>query len=115
MTSELKFKRDKYSGWWAYGEHFGYQIRRDEASKQWQLIVREVLVTAGVRHTLGQPELFWLRTPYFETLALAKDTVQRFENDPKHDLHEARMAAYQAEHEKIMASIEALANGANAS
>lgn len=83
---KLTWKRDRYSGHWAYGDTYGYQLLRE--GKTWLLNVREVLETAGVRHTLGQPIHYDLRQR-FDTLAEAKTVLQFFEDDPRHDMYEA--------------------------
>lgn len=90
---KLIWKRDKYSGHWAYGTDLGYQLSRD--GKRWRLTVRRVAVTGGVRHTLGQ-ETLHIFTEWFDTLAEAKTVLQFFEDAPSYDMHKAIMR-YHAE------------------
>ena len=88
---KLTWKRDPYSGWWAYGQDLGYQLLRED--RIWLLNVRRVVETAGVRHTLGQDIIYELRVR-FDTLPEAKAVVQNFEDDPRNDMHNAKMKYY---------------------
>lgn len=101
--SGLAWRRDPNSGWWAYGEAYGYQVARvadlvgivlgcEPGGQGWILRVREVAETAGVRHTLGrEPIHFWTRR--FDTLRAAKRAVEIFDADLEKDMHSALMAA----------------------
>lgn len=103
------FRRDKITDvYWAYGERFGYSIQRDpEVRGQWRIDVREVIVTAGIRHTIGQPILYFFRARV-ETLALAKAAVAYFDADPDPEMWRATGRAYADEHDRRMAEIERL-------
>ena len=106
MTDELRFRRDKGSGvYWAYGEEYGYSLTRD--GREWRIDVREIRDTAGVRHTLGQPVLWWASGRLAETLALAKEIVGRFDADPAHDITDAICDTYAREHAERLQELEA--------
>lgn len=84
---ELTWKRDPHSGHWAYGDTYGYQLKRD--GRRWLLQVRRVVVTVTVRHTLGS-EVLHCWTTWFDTLPEAKAVVQLFEDGP-HDMLQAEL------------------------
>lgn len=56
---KLSQRNGKGSG--VYGAHLGgldFHVVKDGTSKGWIVTVRELVTTAGVTHSLGQPDLF---------------------------------------------------------
>jgi hypothetical protein len=100
----MDIKRQSTGSYWGTGEHLQYRIMRE--GSQWLIDAFEVIETAGVKHSLGQPVLYFLRARE-DKLARAKDAVRRYEADRSKSIIEHLSAIYTEETDAIRAEYDA--------
>ncbi|URM86543.1 hypothetical protein PBI_HILLTOPFARM_105 [Mycobacterium phage Hilltopfarm] len=77
---KLSMRKDELSNaYWHQGQLYAFRARRVAPAKVkrngWELVIKHVTVTAGVRHTIGQPDI---ATVYVDTLTDAKMIAAQF-------------------------------------
>lgn len=104
MTMETNLQYRLQAGVrFAYGDEFGYAIHKVETGG-YTVYVRKVVTTAGVKHTIGQPDF---AVEYVHSLKLARRAVELFESGERRTFIDAVTAAYDEETARLRAELEA--------
>lgn len=97
----------------AYGVHahgLDFHIYRESGQKGWAIVIRPLAETAGVMHSLGQPELV---SDSADKLGILRSIIAEFGNVEGHDRDvwgrwmKASRIVHDREHERIIAEYDA--------
>ena len=81
MTTTVTFKYDSEMSraYWSYGDLYTFRARRVEPAKVkrngWELVIKLTTETAGIKHTIGQPDVAAIRV---DTLGDARLIAAQF-------------------------------------
>ena len=104
----------------AYGTHahgLDFHIYRESGQKGWAIVVRPLTETAGVVHSLGQPEVItesYDRLSDIRAIIAEFGSVEGYDRDPWGRWMQASRIVFDREHERICAEYDAAVNARTA-